>query len=101
LSVLAVTEVRLDASRQRVIKAKMGPVIKKGNEWMAAPKLVNVSEVVNAIKSGDDVFTIFTVGGNLVPGPRLSVMTYPEGGEGIYIDGPETPLMTLRDLPAF
>lgn len=101
MSVYAVTEVKLDESNGRVIQAKMGAVIVRNKEWMSAPEVVDVIAVVNAIRAGDDVFTIFRIGGHPVPGPKLKVITYPEGVEGVVIDGPETPNMTLQDLPGF
>ncbi len=101
MSVFAVTEIKLDETNGRVVQAKMGAVITKGAEWMAALKVVEVIDVVNAIMAGDDVFTIFQMGGHPVPGPKLKVIAYPEGVEGVVIDGPETPGMTLQDLPRF
>ena len=101
MSVYAVTEVKFDENNSRVIQAKMGAVIVRNNEWMSAPKVVDVLEVVNAIMAGDDVFTIFHIGGHPVPGPKLKVTTYHGGVEGIVIDGPEIPNMTLQDLPGF
>jgi len=101
MAVYAVTEVKFDAGNQRVLQVKMGPVIVKDKEWMSAPMIVDVAEVVKAIKLGDDVFTMFQRRGHPVPGPKLKVTTHSNGREGVMIDGPETPLMTLKDLPTF
>ncbi len=101
MAVLAVTEIKIDKTLGRVVQAKMGPVIRKGNEWMAAPAPVEVAEVVRAIKAGEDVFAIFLVKGQPVPGPKLRVQNLADGQEGIEIDGPEIAGMTLMDLPRF
>ena len=55
MAVYAVTEVKFDAGNQRVLQVKMGSVIVKVKEWMSAPMIVDVAEVVKAIKLGDDV----------------------------------------------
>ncbi|CAG1002554.1 hypothetical protein GPROT1_04030 [Gammaproteobacteria bacterium] len=101
MPVLAVTEVRFDPTNTRVIQAKMGPVIRNGKEWVAAPKLVAVEAVIQAIRAGDDVFTIFRQAGSLVPGPKLKVVTAVDGEDTIDIDGTYVPGMTLKGLPTF
>ena len=101
MSVYAVTEVRFDEGKKLVIQAEMGPVIRKGNEWIAAPKLVDVIKVVDAIQAGDDVFTMFKIRGKYTPGPKLKIIVLPSGAEGVAIDGPEVKGMTLQDLPKF
>jgi hypothetical protein len=101
MAVYAVTEVKMDAASGRVVQVKMGPVLVKNNEWMTAPKAVDVIHVVNAIRTGDDVFTIFQFGGSPVPGPKLKVTVYPDGAQGVMIDGPVVANMTLQDMPRF
>jgi hypothetical protein len=100
MAVYAVTEVRLD-DKGRVIQAKMGAVFRKGVEWVAAPDIVDVMQVVSAIRAGDDVFTMFLINGKFSPGPKLSVMIDSGSGEGVGIEGSETPGMRLHDLPTF
>lgn len=101
MSVYAVTEVKFDESNGRVVQAKMGAIFIRGDEWMSAPDVVDVIDVVNVIKAGDDVFTIFKIGGSPSPGPKLKMTVYPDGVEGVVVDGPDVPNMTLQDLPRF
>ena len=62
MKVHAVARVCLDADG-RVTGVDWGPVNTETNEWHTEPVIADVSEVVAALRRGDDVFALF-------PGPH-------------------------------
>ena len=58
MKVHAVAKVRLDADG-RVTGVEWGPVNTQTNEWHTEPRVADVSEVVDALRRGEDVFALF------------------------------------------
>ena len=53
------------------------------NEWVTEPAEAQVIDVVDALASGDEAWTIYTAHGQTVPGPRLKTVGESEETEGI------------------
>ncbi len=104
MSLFVIEAVRFNAAHEQVEQVRWGKV--RGGEvsppvWAAAPTVVDVIAVIDAINTGDEVMTIFTVAGDMVFGPEVHVVTYDDGSKGIETDNRDIPERTLRDLPGF
>jgi hypothetical protein len=97
-----VNGVRFSDDDSRLTHVRWGIVDTDRNEWISGPDEADVIEVVDALMSGDEVWTIYTVqGGQTVPGPRLRTVGDSEETEGIETHPGPDDHRTLRDLPRF
>ncbi|MBN3816269.1 phosphatidylserine/phosphatidylglycerophosphate/cardiolipin synthase [Paraburkholderia sp. Se-20369] len=100
MSVFAVNGVRIDPLTRRVTHVRWAQVNPKDNSWVAEPREALVSDVVDAITGGDDVYTIFVVGGHRVVGPELKTVVYRDASAGIELDVDATKVSrALDELP--
>ncbi|RQR50380.1 phosphatidylserine/phosphatidylglycerophosphate/cardiolipin synthase [Burkholderia sp. Bp9125] len=100
MSIFAVNGVRIDPLTRRVTHVRWARVNPKDNTWVEAPREAHVMDVVDAIMGGDDVYTIFSVGGRCVTGPGLKTVAYRDATEGIELDVDATKVSrTLDELP--
>lgn len=102
MALFLIDAVKFNAKGDRVEQVRWGKV--KGGEvgppvWAAEPSVVDVKMVIDAIDAGDEVLTIFHIGGEIVMGPQVQVVIYDHGVEGIELTNQETPSQTLQDLP--
>jgi hypothetical protein len=96
-----VNGVRYSNDGSRLTHVRWGIVDTDRNEWIVEPAEAEVVEVVDALMSGNEVWTIYTVQGRTVPGPRLRTVGDSEDTEGIETHPDPNDHRTLRDLPAF
>ena len=87
MKVHAVARVRLDAD---------GRVT--GVDWHTEPVIADVSEVVAALRRGDDVFALFPGPHGLEPARRFRIVDYDNGWETINLDGPPTHDHEIHDM---
>ncbi|WP_230427151.1 phosphatidylserine/phosphatidylglycerophosphate/cardiolipin synthase [Collimonas humicola] len=100
MSVFAITGVRINAQNGRIELVRWGQVNPATNTWAKEPTESPVIDVVDAVMGGDDVYTIFPVGGNTVLGPKVQLVVYAHGREGIEtVDAAYNAGRTLADLP--
>jgi hypothetical protein len=99
MEMLAVTAVRLRGGRQQAFM--LGRVNTDTNRWVADPKPLETSEVVDLLLSGDKIGTIFPTDGETVPGPMLRVHTFDNGVETVTTDGEPVDGRRVEDLPRF
>jgi choline dehydrogenase len=97
MKVHAVARVRLDADG-RVTGVDWGPVNTETNEWHTEPAIADVSEVVAALRRGDDVFALFPGPHGLEPARRFRIVDYDNGWETINLDGPPTHEHEIHDM---
>lgn len=100
MSVYAINGVRIDSATGRVTHVRWAQVDPQRNQWVVDPFVEEVIGVVDAIVGGDDVWTIFTVGAQTVLGPKVEVIVYAGGLEGIDVVDPKEAGRALADLPA-
>nr|WP_241239262.1 phosphatidylserine/phosphatidylglycerophosphate/cardiolipin synthase [Burkholderia stagnalis] len=100
MSIFAVNGVRIDPLTGRVTHVRWAQVNPQDNSWIEAPREAHVTDVVDAITGGNDVYTIFSVGGQRVTGPELKTVVYRDASEGIELDVDATKVSrTLDELP--
>ena len=97
-----VNGVRFSGDGSRLTHVRWGVVDTDRNEWVTEPAEAGVIDVVDALASGDEVWTIYTEhDGRTVPGPRLRTVGESEETEGIETHAGPDDHRTLRDLPRF
>ena len=75
---------------------------KGSNEWSGPEQVVPVSEILAAVKRGEQVGTLFHVGGHDVLGPKVIVVQDQHGRERIDVEPwPYPGQQTLFNLPEF
>jgi len=75
---------------------------KGSNEWSGPEHVVPVSEIVAAVKRGEQVGTLFHVGGHDVLGPKVIVVHDQHGRERIDVEPwPHPGQQSLFCLPEF
>jgi hypothetical protein len=100
MTTFAITAVEIDERSDLVTRVKWGRVDTANNVWLAGPEEADVEQVLHAIGSGDDVYTIFAEGQNTVLGPRLDIARDAAGRETIVpVFGQERVGRTMSDLP--
>ncbi|TCK44026.1 hypothetical protein B0G84_2374 [Paraburkholderia sp. BL8N3] len=99
MTVHAITAVQLDAGSQRVTHVLWGQVSVSGEQFEVSPHVAPVIEVVDALRRGDTVVTIFPVDGQRVAGPEVRSVESEDGQIGIEAVPDPNPGRTLADLP--
>ena len=101
-NIRVVNGVRFSDDGSRLTHVRWGIVDTDRNEWITGPAEAEVIEVLDALASGNEVWTIYTVQGDqTVPGPRLRTVGDSEETEGIETHPGPDDHRTLRDLPTF
>ncbi|WP_277187625.1 hypothetical protein [Caballeronia sp. BR00000012568055] len=84
----------------RVTNVRWGNFDQSTNDWAAPTTIVDVHQVVDAIKSGKEVRTLFTLGGRTFLGPKVSALPYTNGHVGIEARVQDGQIeKSLEDLP--
>ena len=84
----------------RVTNVRWGSFDSARNAWAAPTSIVDVHEVVDAIKSGKEVRTLFKLGGRAFLGPKVSALPYTNGHIGIEARVQDGQIeKSLEDLP--
>jgi hypothetical protein len=99
MEMLAVTAMRVRNGRQEAFM--LGRVNTATNRWIADPKPLEATELVDLLLSGDKIGTIFATDGGTVAGPMLCVHTYEDGTETVTADGEPSEGRRVEDLPRF
>jgi hypothetical protein len=99
MSTLAIDGVRW--ANDRVTDVRWGSFDALSNAWMSPTTIVEVAQVVDAIKSGKEVRTLFTLGGRTFLGPKVTALPYTAGHIGIEARVQEGQIeKSLEDLPS-
>ncbi|MDR5756902.1 hypothetical protein [Caballeronia sp. LZ035] len=85
----------------RVTSVRWGSFDPSTNDWTAPTTIVDVQQVVDAIHSGKEVRTLFTLGGRTFLGPKVGALPYTNGHVGIEARVQDGQIeKSLEDLPA-
>ncbi|SAK63410.1 hypothetical protein AWB75_02823 [Caballeronia catudaia] len=99
MATLAIDGVRW--TNDRVTSVRWGSFDPGTNAWAAPTTIVDVQQVVDAIKSGKEVRTLFTLGGRAFLGPKVAALPYANGHIGIEARVQDGQIeKSLEDLPA-
>jgi hypothetical protein len=100
MATFAIDGVRFNPADERVTHVRWGPVDAKKNEWTSPAEIVDVRKVIDAVHAGNTVWTVFTVGGRMILGPQIKVLTFANGQGGIDTEIPDGHIeKSLDDLP--
>ncbi len=98
MAILAIDGVRW--VNDRVTSVRWGSFEPSTNDWAVPTTIVDVQQVVEAIKHGKEVRTLFTLGGRTFLGPKVTVLPYANGHVGIEARAQDGQIeKSLEDLP--
>lgn len=104
MSVHMIEAVRFNAAGDRIEQVRWGRAARNADGspgWHAHTVEQDVNLVIDALHFGDEVATAFKVGNEMVLGPRIRLIQYEHGIEGIDTIDHNVPGRTLLDLPRF
>jgi hypothetical protein len=84
----------------RILRARLQKADGATNTWIGEPFESDASEVAKLIALDNVIHAVFIVLGRTVLGPRLRVVAYPDGNEGIELESEQRGL-GVRDLLLF
>ena len=89
MATYAIDGVRINPVTNRLTHVRWSLVDPKTNIWLSPVEVVEVIEVVDAIHAGDVVWSLFTLGGMRILGPKSKVVAHTDGHDGIDVDVPD------------
>jgi hypothetical protein len=100
MTTFAIDGVRINPATDRVTHVRWALVDPKTRDWLSPTAVVEVAEVVRAIHSGDDVWSLFTLGGIRFLGPKIQAVAHTDGHDGIDTSVPDGHVeKCIDDLP--
>ncbi|MGF6478805.1 hypothetical protein QFZ91_000966 [Paraburkholderia sp. JPY419] len=100
VTTFAIDAVRINPANDRFTHVRWAPVDPSTREWLSPPAIVEVVEVVAAIRRGDVVWSLFTLGGTRYLGPKIVSVSHTDGPAGIDTDVPGDHVeKCIDDLP--
>ena len=100
MATFAIDAVRINAQDGKISHARLGPVDPTTRTWQSPPTVMKVAEVIDIIRRGDDVWSLFTLGGTRFLGPKIRPVPHTDGRDGIDTDVPDGHIeKCIDDLP--
>ena len=100
MATYAIDGVRINPVTGRITHVRWALVNPKTNEWLSQHDIVEVAEVVRAIRAGNLVWSLFTLGGMNFLGPKIKTVAHMDGNDGIDTDIPDGHIeKSIDDLP--
>jgi hypothetical protein len=100
VTTLAIDAVRINPANDRITHVRWAPVDPSTRDWLSPTSIVEVDEVVAAIRRGDAVWSLFTLGGTRYLGPKIVTVAHIDGHDGINTDVPGDHVeKCIDDLP--
>jgi hypothetical protein len=100
MATFAIDAVRIDPHRGKISHVRLGPVDPVTRAWQSQTSVVDVEHVVDIIRRGDDVWSLFTLGGTRFLGPKIRSVPHTDGHDGIDTDVPDGHIeKCIDDLP--
>ncbi|WP_133646144.1 hypothetical protein [Paraburkholderia flava] len=101
MATYAIDGVRIDNGTGRITHVRWALINPKTNEWLSPHEIVAVADVVAAIRGGNLVWSLFTLGGMNFIGPKIKTVAHMDGNDGIDTDIPDGHVeKSIDDLPA-
>ncbi|RKT22464.1 hypothetical protein B0G69_5926 [Paraburkholderia sp. RAU2J] len=88
MTTLAIDAIRINPANDRITHVRWGPVDPSTRDWLSPTSIVEVDEVIAAIRRGDAVWSLFTLGGTRYLGPKIVSVAHTDGHDGINTDVP-------------
>ncbi len=100
MATYAIDAVRINPANDRVTHVRWALINPKTHDWLSQQEIVEMDEVVNAIHAGNIVWTLFTLGGMRLLGPKIKCVSHTDGHDGIDTDIPGGNVeKSIDDLP--
>jgi hypothetical protein len=100
MATYAIDAVRINPANDRVTHVRWALVNPKTHEWLSSQDIVEVADVVNAIHAGNIVWSLYTLGGMRLLGPKIKTVSHTDGHDGIDTDAPGGNIeKSIDDLP--
>jgi hypothetical protein len=100
MATYAIDGVRISPVTDRVTHVRWALIEPKTHEWLSPQQVVEVADVVKAVRAGNVVWSLFTLGGSRFLGPKIKVVAHPGGHDGIDMEIPDGSIEKyIDDLP--
>ena len=100
MATFAIDAVRIGPLDGKISHARIGSVDPVTRAWQSPIRIVEVAEVVDIIRRGDDVWSLFTLGGTRFLGAKIRPVPHTDGRDGIDTDVPDGHIeKCIDDLP--
>jgi hypothetical protein len=100
MATFAIDGVRISPATDRVTHVRWALIDPKTHEWLSPPQIAEVDAAVRAIRAGDVVWSLFTLGGVRFLGPKIKIVAHPGGHDGIDTEIPDGKIeKSIDDLP--
>jgi hypothetical protein len=100
MATYAVDAVRINPANDRVTHVRWALINPKTHEWLSQHEIVEVDEVVKVIRAGNLVWSLYTLGGMRLLGPKIKTVSHTDGHDGIDTDIPGGHVeKSIDDLP--
>ncbi|WOD16577.1 hypothetical protein [Paraburkholderia kirstenboschensis] len=100
MATFGIDAVRIDPSTDRITHVRWAAVDPATRSWLSPTSIVEVPQVVAAIRRGDAVWSLFTLGGTRFLGPKIVAVAHTNGHDGIDTDVPDGHIeKCIDDLP--
>jgi hypothetical protein len=100
MTTFAIDGVRINPATDRVTHVRWAPVDLRTHDWLSPTAIVEVAEVVKAIRAGDAGWSLFTLGGVRFLGPKIKIVAHTNGPDGIDTEEPDGSVeKSIDDLP--
>jgi|ERR1700761_6190544 hypothetical protein len=100
MAAFAIDGARINPATDRITHVRWALIDPKTHDWLSSPAVVEVGEVVRAIRAGDVCWSLFTLGGVRFLGPKLKIVAHTNGPDGIDTEPPGASIeKSMDDLP--
>jgi len=100
MATYAVDGVRISGSTDRVTHVRWAPIDPHTHDWLSPPRISEVADVAQGLRTGAVVYSVFTLGGMKFLGPKIKAVPHPNGIDGIDMEVPDGSVeKSMDDLP--
>lgn len=100
MATFAIDGVRINPTTDRVTHVRWGLIDLGTHDWLAPPEIVELDTVIQSMRSGNVVWSLFTLGGRRFIGPKIKAVSHTTGHDGIDTDVPNGSIeKCMDDLP--
>jgi hypothetical protein len=100
MAAFAIDGVRINPATDRVTHVRWSLIDQRTHDRLSPTSIVEVAEVVKAIRAGDVGWSLFTLGGVRFLGPKIKIVPHTNGPGGIDTEEPDGSVeKSIDDLP--
>ncbi|RFU48161.1 hypothetical protein [Paraburkholderia sp. DHOC27] len=100
MATFAIDGVRIDPATGRTTHVRWARIDARTHDWLSPPQVVEIGDVVQALRAGEVCWTVFTLSGARFLGPKIRIVAHTNGPDGIDTDVPNGCIeKSMDDLP--